>query len=420
MHTRITGHVESIGRGRWRLVVNLPPVALPGGQTRYRRTTKTVEVKGVKAARAALADWIESLEAHATVDPRRLTVGQLCERFLAATASQVRPVTLQFYATNVRLHIAPILGPRLARELSPGDLAQLYADKLAAGYSETTAHHMHSTVSAVYSWALAEELCESNPAKRVKRRPRPQRRAIAVWRQDDVVTALRAAHGSDGRPQLVYLPLVLAAWAGLREGEVCGLRWCDIDLEAGALFVRRVIEQTKGGMLHVTEPKTAASSAMVPLPRQAVEILRDQKAAQDELRLASGGQWNALGYVVCRASGEPVKPSNLASAWSRFCRTHGLPRIRFHDLRHSYATDLFEGGAEKERLLKIVQERLRHAQATTTANIYLHTTEPMRRAALAGQEDRIEAALMKQARDSHCVSTAVVSLAAAREKRRRK
>jgi len=115
-----------------------------------------------------------------------------------------------------------------------------------------------------------------------------------------------------------------------------------------------------------------------------------------------------------------VKPSNLASAWSRFCRTHGLPRIRFHDLRHSYATDLFEGGAEKERLLKIVQERLRHAQATTTANIYLHTTEPMRRAALAGQEDRIEAALMKQARDSHCVSTAVVSLAAAREKRRRK
>ena len=113
-----------------------------------------------------------------------------------------------------------------------------------------------------------------------------------------------------------------------------------------------------------------------------------------------------------------MRPNDLSSSWRRFCRRHGLPIVRLHDLRHSYATALFEqGGTDKERMLKVVQERLGHAQSSTTADIYLHVTERASRAATDEQERLIDVALAKVSGDSHVVSTSVISLD---EKRRQK
>jgi integrase len=312
----------------------------------------------------------------------------------------------------VRLHIVPVLGAMLARDLRPSHLTALYAAKRDSGLSETSRRHVHATVRAAFSWAGREELVDRNPAEYVQDPPRQSRRDVVTWTQDDVAHGLKAADGLQ-----VFVPLALGAWAGLRAGEICGLQWGDCDLDAGVLHIVRSLEQTRDG-LHVVAPKSAAGVRDVPIPRQLVEILRDEKVAMDEMCLAHRGAWNRDQHVCCRQSGEPMRPNDLSSAWRRFCARHDLPIVRLHDLRHSYATELFEqGGTDKERMLKVVQERLGHAQSSTTADIYLHVTQRASRAATDEQERRIDVALAEVAQNSHFVSTRVVSLD---ERRRRK
>jgi integrase len=207
------------------------------------------------------------------------------------------------------------------------------------------------------------------------------------------------------------------AWAGPRRGEVCGLRWQNVDLDGGRLAIAEVLEQTKAGALHVEPPKTAHGERVVPLAPAVVEILRRHKARQDEYAIADRGGWNATGYVVCRRDGSPMKPDNLSSAWSTFVRSHGLPTISFHDLRHTYATDLFAQAENPELMLKVVQDLLGHAHASTTADIYLHATDGAAEVAMAAHGDRVGAALRKASKNSHSSSTRVVSLA---ERRRQK
>jgi integrase len=267
----------------------------------------------------------------------------------------------------------------------------------------------------MYAWAVEDELLETNPIKRIKRRRRPRvtPNERSVWSDEQIARAVAAAQGL-----LVRVPLVLAAWAGLRRGEVCGLRWENVNLDDRWLLVRETLEQTGNEDLHRLPPKSNTGMDWpVPLPAQAVDVLRAHKGAQDEMRMASGRRWNRDGYVCCRASGEPLKPDNLSSAWHRFCLTRKFDMISFHDLRHSYASNLFEqGGDDKARMLKIVQRRVRHSDPATTARIYLHVSDEANDAATATQKARIAAAMVKVAGDSPSIRPTPASLAARRQK----
>lgn len=392
---RLSGHVRPVRRegrevrGLWALVVALPAEVQADGSRRYPKTQRTVQASGKREAERLLGDWIRELEDHACSDPRRLTIGSLCDQWLEAVVHEVRPKTLDFYRGNVRRHVRPALGEVLAVDLRPSDLTRLYAEKMAAGLSETSCHHIHATIRVAYSWGLREELVQSNPAERVKRPPRQQARAVAVWDQETILRALSLADGL-----MVQVPLVLAAWAGLRVGEVCGLQWSDVDLEAGLLVVRRAIEATDDGALVIVPPKSEAGLRVVPLPAMAASVLRSHQERQEELRRAWRGRWNREGWVVATVEGRMANPDTVSSAWGRFVRTRKLPPITFHGLRHSYATDLFSEG---DGMLKIVQERLGHADPATTARVYLHVTEEASAAAVAEQERRIEEAAARLA-----------------------
>lgn len=431
--SRLTGHVEpASGRDRWLLIVNLPPEPILDERgepvldaegkprRRYPKQQRTEAAKGKRAAKRLLDDWIAELEQRLDRDVRNLTVGELCRRFLEAAPHRMRPKTVKFYRDNIANHIVPVLGATLAVELTDDDIWRLLDAREKAGLSETTRRHIRVTLSAVYSWAARKPRCwvTVNPAKLMEHPPQQRPRVPATWSHEQIVAALVAARGSPDAqwrgnrgPQLVYIPLVLAAWGGLREGEVCGLRWSDVDLDAGMVSIQRVIEQVEGGELHIEPPKTEASAGSVPLPSQAIEILREHKAAQDEFRLAMGPQWNPEGYVVCRRSGEPTKPNSLASAWSRFCRNHELPSLGFHGLRHSFVTNILEqGGSDKERMLKLASQWARHSDVTTTARIYLHPSQESQDRVLARMEESIEAARTKTVQDSRPIRGEVAQL----------
>jgi len=343
-------------------------------------------------------------------------VAELLDRWMTVRQSgdrAWRPRTVKYHDDNMRLHIAPALGERLADDVQPADLSLFYASLAKKGLDDTSRHHVYATIRTAYSWAQRNDLVARNPAMLLAKSETPQerRRARAVWTHEQVLRALREASGElhqpPKSPQLVYGPLVLGAWAGLRCGEICGLRWSAVDLEAGGLFVARSLSQTKGGELDDLEPKTRAGTRWIPLSSQAAGVLREHKRRQDELRMARGRRWNREGWVICTAAGGPVKPSNLSSAWARFCRVHKLPPVRLHDLRHSFATAIFEQGGES--MLVVVQTLLGHADPTITTRTYLHMTPCKVAAAIAAQEAAIAAA-RDSLQDGHSEGTRVVAL----------
>jgi len=409
MDARLTGHVEPYRRdghavrGWWRLVVELPG----GGR---KRKVKSVEAGGKKDAEQLLIDWIVELrrELFGEQDP---TVAELCEMWSSSrkTAAQKpwRPKTRKFHEDNLRLHILPKFGERRASRLQPGDLVRFYSELAEKGLAETSRHHVHSTLRAAYNWGMRNEVVRRNPCLLMDEPPQQTKGEHAIWTEREIARALAEAAGTKGSPQLVYVPIVLGAWAGLRCGEICALRWEHIDLKAGVVYVQAGLSQTEKGELHELAPKTAAGVGAVPLPRQAVEILKAHKARQDRLRIAHRGRWNRKGYVICRGDGRPVKPSNLSSSWARFIRVHKLPKVRLHDLRHSFATAIFE--QEGESALVVVQHLLRDADPTLTARTYLHATQQKVDAVRAAQEARIAAAA-DSVQNGHSDGTRVVSL----------
>lgn len=407
---RLSGHAEPVDRGRWRLIVET------GDAHGRKRRVRTVPAAGKRAAVVLLDEWRADL-ARELAHEQDPTVLELCADWMRVRTEGERPwrpKTAKFYADNVRLHIVPALGTTRAREVRPADLALFYAQLGASGLSETSRHHVHATLRAAFSWGLRNELVARNPALLLEHPPQQTRRPATIWDEEDVVRALRA-----GSAQLVGVPILLGAWAGLRCGEMCALRWDDVDLVNGLLRVRASLSQTAGGEVHESGPKSAAGGRTVPLPRQAVAILKEHRTRQVEMRLARGRRWNHAGYVICRGSGEPVKPSNLSSAFARFCRTYDLPLIRLHDLRHSFASAIFAQGGEG--MLKVVQEFLGHSDPAITARVYLHGTARQFAEVVAAQEARIAAALVAtqggnsaSVQVGHCSGTSVVPLSAAK------
>ena len=406
----LSGRVHELKRGKWRLTVNLEPEAVLGDagkpvqdargkpRLRYPKMSKDVQATGKRDAERQRDKWIAELETHDCTDPNRLTFAAMAERWLAAVKHEIQPVTLDFYQGNLTRHLLPVIGHRIAAEVKPADLSALYAEKRET-MAEKSVKHMHTTARAAYSWAMEVELQDRNPAALVNRRRRGksgqrEQREYTTWNPDEIARAVQVARG-----QLVYLPLMFAGWCGLRRGEVCGLRWEDIDLEAGTLSVCRSMEQA-GRVLHVAPPKTAAGLRTIPTPDALVDALTAHHALYAALTVRHGGKWNPEGYVMATGRGTPVKPSNLSSSWADFCTRKALRRLRYHDLRHSYATDLL---LRQKVPVNIVAELLGHSDPAITMALYVHTDDRMHKQAGIRQNRRVTAALAKAEQDSRLI-----------------
>jgi integrase len=161
----------------------------------------------------------------------------------------------------------------------------------------------------------------------------------------------------------------LALTSGLREGELIGIQWHDLDLVGGKLQVRRTVAYVPKKGLTISEPKTAKSRRSVHLTALAIEALKRHRVRQNEVRLAAGSAWAGGDWVFCNSVGNPINGSNLLQRSFRpLLARAGLPAIRFHDLRHSSATLLLSLGVHP----KIVSEILGHSQVSLTLDTYSH------------------------------------------------
>jgi len=188
------------------------------------------------------------------------------------------------------------------------------------------------------------------------------------------VRAFLAATADDRYASLWHL-LVMT---GMRRGEVCGLRWDDVDLEAGRLSVRRALIPYGDGVI-TSEPKTAKGRRAIALDPGTIEALKAQAARQLADQEEWEGAWSDSGYVFTREDGEPYHPQSVSRSFARAMKTAKLPEIRLHDLRHTHATLALRAGIHP----KVVSERLGHATIAITLDTYSHAIPAMQEEAAA-------------------------------------
>ena len=190
------------------------------------------------------------------------------------------------------------------------------------------------------------------------------------------------AHETVERQAWVNLALV----GGLRLGEVAALEWRHVDFDGACVHVRQSARYIPRVGLITKEPKTASGRRDVTLPANVMELLRTHRREQAAQRLKVGSDWVDSGRVFCQWDGQPMHPSTPSKWWRKFQERNGLPRIRFHDLRHTSATLLVAAGED----LKTVSARLGHSQVSTTMDIYAHALAAKDR----GASDKLEAILL--------------------------
>jgi integrase len=253
-------------------------------------------------------------------------------------------------------------------KLTPQQIAACYGDLLAKGLAPRTVQYAHAVLHRALDQAVRWNLIVRNPTDAVDA-PRPQRKEIAVLNAEQAQRFLDAAKGD--RLHALY---VLALMTGMRQGELLGLRWQDVDLGAGSVSVRRTLVRTSQGWSWA-EPKTAKGRRTVALPAIAVEALRQHRIKQLEERLRAGSIWDDHDLVFPNHTGKPLERQNVVKRSFRpLLNRAGLPANR---LRHSAATLLLLLGEHP----KVVQERLGHSTIGVTMDTYSHVLPDMQRKA---------------------------------------
>jgi len=233
------------------------------------------------------------------------------------------------------------------------------------GLAPVTVSLAHRLLSQSLKQAVRWRILSMNPCSDV-RPPRVERREMRVWNVATMAAAIDASRGWQ-----CHVPVVLASLCGMRLGEIGALRWCHVNLDRGLIAVVESAEETRAG-IRIKPPKSGRGRS-VTLPALAVTELRAWRLQQAEDFLRLGLRPNDDTRVVTRKDGLPMTLDAIYKSWWRFLLDSGLPRIRFHDLRHSHATALLAGGVHP----KVASERLGHARVGITLDTYSHVIGTM-------------------------------------------
>ncbi len=374
----MTGHIRQRSSGSFEIRYTLGTNPATG-----KRKMATATVHGArKDAEKEIRRLLRALDLGEHVDPTRMTVRKWLAIWLAAVREEIAPKTHERYGEIVNGFLAPALGNLPIVRLAPAQIQEAYAgwsaggrrDGRPGGLSPQTRRHLHRILSAALTRAVEQQVIGRNPCDAFKKRlPKVERHEMMTLTTEQAQRLLAAI-----RHHRVFWPVLIALATGMRRGEILALRWRNIDLDHGNVAVVESLEQTNAG-LRFKRPKTDKTRAVV-LPGFAIEELRRRKREQAEELLKLGVRQDGDTLVCARADGLPLPPRSLTHEFAKVAgRFDGVPRVRFHDLRHSHATQLLLAGVHP----KIAQERLGHSSISVTLDLYSHVTPTMQEDAAA-------------------------------------
>lgn len=334
-----------------------------------QRTQKRVTAATKRELDAAVADLKARWNSGNYFEPSTDSVSDYFEHWLKSIELTVKPGTVNRYRQNVTLYVVPVIGTVPLAKVTPLAIQRLVNDLVSSGRSPASARLCFAVMRRAFGQAVKWKLIAWNPCTGVDV-PRGASPEMQTWNLEDANRFLSAVADM---PLAAFWQLALVT--GMRRGELLALRWQDLDLDRGTLAVRRTMAEDMQRKWTYGEPKSAAGRRAITVPAPMVASLKAHRARQNERRLALGEGWNDAGLVFDRGDGTPYNPVRISNSFRALNARLGLPRIRFHDLRHTAATLMMADGVHP----KIVQERLGHSKVSMTLDRYSHVTESMQR-----------------------------------------
>ena len=349
-----------------------------GHDEKGRPKTKNVLAKTKGECAAKLKALKESLKGLELERPRgEVTFGIWMDRWYQTYCKPaVKPKTQADYENRIYQHIIPELGHIPLSQLTQSDLQQFYhhlkqggrlrrVEQYSPGLSDRMVKSCHVTCRMALDKAVADGLILKNPAANCKV-PATHPREMSVLTGEEIQRLLIQAK-EDGCYELLLLELS----TGLRRGEILALQWDDLDFQTGALRVERQVQRIKGELV-VSQPKTRTSSRSVILARPILNVL-------ERYRKSCTSRWM---FPSQRKVDSPLDPAGVRKKVAAVLKRAGCKHLRFHDLRHTFATNALEHGMDIKTLSAIIG----HVSSATTLNVYTHVTDEMRQKAA----DRID------------------------------
>lgn len=374
----MAGQMIQRGRDRWLLRFYKGRDPLTG-----ERVYKSITFRGGKnQARAELDRMLrEQREGRASQTPD-LTLDEHLDRWFDLHAgNHYAPKTLLNYRGIINFDVRPTIGRVRLSELKPEHVQKVLNRMRERGVCSNTRRRLYSVLSTCLDSAVEWGTLEQNPAAQVQIPRREQKEMRAMSREE---AACFLAVTDRGRWSEYFRTALVT---GMRPGELAGLRWGDVDFEGWVISVQRSLvwrgDTAAAGWLLV-QPKTERGRRQVAIPASLAESLRGLKRRQDELKRRAGAEYDDHGFVFANRRGRPIYPRTFVRSVFKVALVRaGLPRsIRLYDLRHTCATLLLKGGEH----IKVVSERLGHANVAITLEVYVHVLPGMQQDAASRME----------------------------------
>lgn len=361
------GSITQRGKNSWRIQVYTGT----GPDGKPRRHFETV--KGNKGdAQRRLTELLSSLDKGIYTPPGRLTVAEHLHNWLEGyVKTNCSQRTLDGYQSIIENHLIPALGHTQLKQLHP-QVIQNYYGKACENLSARTVYHQHRVLSQSLKYAVRQGYLGRNPAE-LADAPSPRKKAMRTLTPPEVEVLLENAQDN------YYYPIVYTALStGLRQAELLGLRWRDIDLDILSIFVSQVLYKRKG-ICQFNEPKTSHSQRRVAMTPKLAVFLREYRAERETLYQQLGQSLSLDSLVFASVEGKPIDPGVLSHEFAKIVKRAGLENVRFHDLRHTFASLMLLRGAKP----KVISEALGHASVAFTMDTYSHIIEGMQEDAMA-------------------------------------
>ena len=360
------GSIKNRGGNSWRITYDIG-APVNGKRLRHSETFHGSEKDAQIRLRKLLTDYEKGIQPSGG----RITVAEHLRNWLAGyvkTNCSVR--TLDGYTSIVEKHLIPGLGYIQLKALQPAAI-QKYYGQACEKLSRRTVHHQHRVLSQSLKFAVQQDYLGRNPCDMVKA-PSPKGKKMRTLTAGEVEVLLQTAAPSQ------YYPVIYTALnSGMRQAELLGLRWRDVDLTMLSISVSQVLYKRRG-ICAFKEPKTSHSRRRVAMTPKLALYLKEYLEARQDL-FNTLGRRIAADDMVFSAAGKPFDPNVLSHSFTRLAQKAGLEGVRFHDLRHTFASLMLLRGAKP----KVISEALGHASVAFTMDTYSHIIEGMQEEAMA-------------------------------------
>lgn len=362
------GSLSQRSNGRWRVQIS---------DKCGRRISRDFKTKQV--AQAWLRQMQEQLNQGYDYQASKIPLGKYLQQWLEDNRTTLRDTTAHQYQLLINKHIIPRIGDVPVKELNLARIERFYREMIEAGVGIRTIRYNHAILHKALAKAVYFGLVLPNPAHEAAL-PRLRQSEMQILDESQISLFLIASASS--KYHALYH---LAITTGLREGELFGLRWSDLQWTSGVLHVQRQLQKLPRKGWSFVEPKTRAGRRSIQLGEGALQVLREHKLRQEQQKLFAGSSWQEHNLIFPCSVGTPSDPSNLRKDFLRILEQAGLPKLRFHDLRHTAASLLLNHNVP----VIVVSNMLGHSKPSVTLDVYGHLMNGMQ-----GEAARIMDALV--------------------------